>query len=64
MKLLLRAGTVLLIGAAGVFSSAVQEKQVQFFAGMFLLQSNNDLSPAEGAKMYRELEALTGITTV
>jgi hypothetical protein len=62
MKPLLCAGTVLLIGAAGVFSSSVQEKEADFFAGVLLLQSSTVCTPEQKAEKYKELQVVTGIT--
>jgi hypothetical protein len=63
MKPLLLAGMILLIGAAGVFSSSVQEKEAEFFAGVLLLQSTTVLTPEQKAEKYKELQMMTGITT-
>jgi hypothetical protein len=44
-------------------AASSKEQTVQFFAGVFILQSKTDLSPAEKTKKYRELETVTGVTT-
>jgi hypothetical protein len=40
------------------------EKQSQFFAGVFLLQSKADLPLEERTKLFHSLETVTGITAV
>jgi hypothetical protein len=58
--------SMLILSAAIVYSATAAapstEKQSQFFAGLFLLQSRTDLSMEVKIKMFHTLNLLTGIS--
>jgi hypothetical protein len=57
-------GKALLILVAGFLCALIAaspEQQARFFAGVFILESRNDLSDTVKAVRFRELEAVTGM---
>jgi hypothetical protein len=58
------SGKTLLILVSGFLCAllaATPEQQARFFAGVFILESRNDLSDTLKAVRFRELEAVSGM---
>jgi hypothetical protein len=62
MRLLLLCAGMCLFSGGVLFAGPPVGKQADYFAGVYLLQANPDISDSARALRYRELEAITGIT--